>query len=125
MSKQTVKNTAIQKQNPVYFLDKFRELIVDCGLTKEQQNHTLKELESIGASALAISKTRDALKTLRRKIQDSENYKLEKRIKAQLKQVEKAQEIKAAKVLGVIETHNAGKVVKELGGLAGLLEGGK
>ena len=118
------KSTAIQKKENPIFLETFRDLIIECGLNKEQQQHTLKELESIGASALAINKTKDALKQLRKKITSSKEYKLEKEIKAQLKQIEKHQEIKAAKVLGVIEAHSAGKAVKDFGSLAGLLESG-
>lgn len=118
------KKTEIQKAD-TSMIEFMRDKIIECNLTKDQEKHMLKELESIGASSVAQIKATEQMKKLRKQIKESKAYKLEKQIKAQLKRLEKMQEAKAYKILGVIEAHGAGDGTKVLDGLTGLLEGGK
>jgi len=120
----TKKEIQVSAHN-VSVLDQFRDAIRHCNLSKDEEVYILSELESTGVAAVTASKIKQNLTRLRDKIKRTEEYRLEKELKAKLKQVEKMQEYKTAMVLGVLNTKNAGKQIKALNNIVGLLEGGK
>lgn len=103
----------------------FREAIKNCGLTPEEEAHISKELEAVGVASVTIAEIKRRQTILRTKMKESKEYQAEKKLKAKLKQVEEMQKIKTAMVVGVIKTKAAGKDIKGLSDVVGLLEGEK